>query len=126
MTYPIKLIILDRDGVINQDSDHYIKSVDEFLLLPNTVEAITRLKNTGWTVAIATNQSGLARQFYTCQTLHLMHEKLQVEVVNVLWIFWIFPTEVKDIFWRNTRTLALRVFLDLIRLSLILISHCSD
>ncbi len=77
MTYPIKLIILDRDGVINQDSDHYIKSVDEFLLLPNTVEAITRLKNTGWTVAIATNQSGLARQLYTCQTLHLMHEKLQ-------------------------------------------------
>lgn len=72
-----QLIILDRDGVINADSDAYIKSPHEFILLPNTVEAIVRLKRAGWTVAVATNQSGLARGLYNHETLHLMHEKFQ-------------------------------------------------
>jgi D-glycero-D-manno-heptose 1,7-bisphosphate phosphatase len=72
-----QLIILDRDGVINADSDAYIKSPDEFILLPNTIEAIVRLKRAGWTVAVATNQSGLARGLYDRATLHLMHEKFQ-------------------------------------------------
>jgi D-glycero-D-manno-heptose 1,7-bisphosphate phosphatase len=71
------LIILDRDGVINQDSDNYIKSVDEFVLLPNTFAAICALKQAGYTVAVATNQSGLARGLYSRQTLHAMHAKLQ-------------------------------------------------
>lgn len=73
----VKLIILDRDGVINQDSDSYVKSVDEYLLLPNTVAAIVRLKKAGWTVTVATNQSGLAKGLYQRADLHLMHEKLQ-------------------------------------------------
>jgi len=72
----MKLIILDRDGVINQDSDNFIKSVDEFIPLPGSVEAIAKLKHAGYQVYIATNQSGIARGFYNEATLHAMHEKL--------------------------------------------------
>lgn len=72
-----KLVILDRDGVINHDSDAFIKSADEFVLLPNTVAAIKALKAAGYIVAVATNQSGIARGLYGRQSLHAMHEKLQ-------------------------------------------------
>lgn len=71
-----RLIILDRDGVINEDSDDYIKSPEEFVTLPGSLEAIARLKRAGWTVAVATNQSGIGRGFYDEATLHAMHEKL--------------------------------------------------
>ena len=59
----MQLIILDRDGVINQDSDAYIKTVDEWIALPGAIEAMAQLGQAGWTVAIATNQSGLARGY---------------------------------------------------------------
>lgn len=72
----MKLIILDRDGVINYDSDDYIKTVDEFIPLPGSLEAITKLKKAGYTVAVATNQSGIARGYYTLDTLQQMHDKL--------------------------------------------------
>jgi D-glycero-D-manno-heptose 1,7-bisphosphate phosphatase len=72
----MKLIILDRDGVINYDSDDYIRSVDEFVPLPGSLEAIARLKQAGWTVAVATNQSGIARGYYDETTLAAMHDKL--------------------------------------------------
>lgn len=72
----MKLVILDRDGVINQDSDNFIKSVDEFIPLPGSIEAITRLKRAGYKVYIATNQSGIFRGFYNEATLNAMHEKL--------------------------------------------------
>ncbi len=72
----IKLIILDRDGVINQDSDQFIKSVDEWIPLDGSLEAISRLNKHGYTVAIATNQSGIARGYYSENTLHKMHEKM--------------------------------------------------
>ena len=72
----MKIIILDRDGVINQDSDNFIKSVDEFIPLPGSVDAIAKLKHAGYKVYIATNQSGIARGFYTVEILHAMHEKL--------------------------------------------------
>jgi D-glycero-D-manno-heptose 1,7-bisphosphate phosphatase len=71
------LIILDRDGVINQDSDNYIKSVDEFILIPKSLNAIVQLCQAGCTVVVATNQSGIARQFFSKTTLHAMHQKLQ-------------------------------------------------
>ncbi|MCK4864847.1 MAG: D-glycero-beta-D-manno-heptose 1,7-bisphosphate 7-phosphatase [Gammaproteobacteria bacterium] len=74
----MKIIILDRDGVINQDSDNFIKSVDEFIPLPGSVEAIAKLKHAGYKVYIATNQSGIFRGFYTVETLHAMHDKLAV------------------------------------------------
>lgn len=54
----MKLIVLDRDGVINYDSDDYIKSVDEWIALPKALDAIARLSKAGWTVTVATNQSG--------------------------------------------------------------------
>ena len=72
-----KLIILDRDGVINQDSDNYIKTVAEFIPIPGSLEAIARLCQAGFSVMVATNQSGISRQFFTLDTLEAMHEKLQ-------------------------------------------------
>ena len=72
-----KLIILDRDGVINQDSDDFIKSVDEWIPLPGSLEAMTRLTQAGWTVTVATNQSGLARGLYDEATLEAMHAKMR-------------------------------------------------
>ena len=75
-----KLIILDRDGVINQDSLEYIKSPDEFIFLPGSIKAIKRLCDAGYTLAIATNQSGISRGYYTEAMLHTIHEKLLMQV----------------------------------------------
>jgi D-glycero-D-manno-heptose 1,7-bisphosphate phosphatase len=77
MDNTMKLLILDRDGVINYDSDAYIKSLDEWLPLPGAVEAIARLSQAGWTVAVATNQSGIARGYYDLATLDAMHARLR-------------------------------------------------
>jgi D-glycero-D-manno-heptose 1,7-bisphosphate phosphatase len=71
-----RLIILDRDGIINQDSLNYIKSPDEFIFLPGSIDAIARLHQAGYILAIATNQSGIARGYYDETTLHAIHEKL--------------------------------------------------
>lgn len=79
----MKLIILDRDGVINYDSDDYIKSVEEFRPLPGSLEAITQLNKAGYKVAIATNQSGIARGFYSIDTLDAMHQKLSRELAKI-------------------------------------------
>lgn len=73
----MKLIILDRDGVINHDSDAYIKTLDEWVPLDGSIAAIARLNKAGWTVAVATNQSGLARGYYDQATLAAMHDKLR-------------------------------------------------
>jgi D-glycero-D-manno-heptose 1,7-bisphosphate phosphatase len=73
----MKLIILDRDGVINEDSDAYIKSVDEYIPIPGSLEAIARLNRAGYTVVVATNQSGIARGLFDENTLQQMHEKLK-------------------------------------------------
>lgn len=72
----MKIIVLDRDGVINQDSDNYIKSADEWMPEPGSIEAIVKLKKAGWIVAIATNQSGIKRGYYSSQTLSAMHLKM--------------------------------------------------
>ena len=72
----MKLIILDRDGVLNQDSDQYIKSADEWLALPGSMEAVGKLTQAGFTLAVATNQSGLARGYFTLAELQAMHEKM--------------------------------------------------
>jgi len=73
----LKLLILDRDGVINQDSDAYIKSLEEWIPIPGSIEAIAQLSQAGWTVAIATNQSGIARGYYSLATLDAMHARLR-------------------------------------------------
>ncbi len=73
----MKLLILDRDGVINHDSDSYIKSVQEWIPIPGSIEAIAQLSKAGWTVAVATNQSGIARGYYDVATLEAMHARLR-------------------------------------------------
>ena len=78
----MKLLILDRDGVINHDSDAYIKSVEEWIPLPGAIEAIAQLSKAGWTVAIATNQSGIARGYYDVATLDAMHARLRALVAE--------------------------------------------
>ncbi len=72
-----RLIILDRDGVINHDSDEYIKSVDEFIPYEASLEAISLLNKANIFVAIASNQSGIARKFFDIKTLNRMHQKLE-------------------------------------------------
>jgi D-glycero-D-manno-heptose 1,7-bisphosphate phosphatase len=70
------LIILDRDGVINHDSDHYIKSPEEWQPIEGSLEAIARLHQAGIKVVVATNQSGIARGLYSEATLQLIHAKM--------------------------------------------------
>ena len=77
-----QLIILDRDGVINYDSDDYIKSPEEWNPLPGSINAIATLTKAGYTIAIATNQSGLARKYFTPETLTAMHEKMLNLITN--------------------------------------------
>ena len=72
----MKLVILDRDGVINHDSDDYIKSPDEWIPIPGSIDAIARLNHAGYTVTIASNQSGIARGYFDISTLNAMHEKM--------------------------------------------------
>jgi D-glycero-D-manno-heptose 1,7-bisphosphate phosphatase len=71
-----KLIILDRDGVINHDSDAFIKSPDEWIPIPGSLEAIARLNQAGYRVVVASNQSGIARGLFNIVTLNAIHQKL--------------------------------------------------
>jgi D-glycero-D-manno-heptose 1,7-bisphosphate phosphatase len=71
-----RLIVLDRDGVINQDSDLYIKSPDEWVPLPGSLEAIARLNQWGWRVVVCTNQSGIGRGLFGMDTLNAIHDKM--------------------------------------------------
>ena len=73
----MKLIILDRDGVINKDADDFIKSPEEFIPIPGSLEAIARLNHAGYMVLVATNQSGIARGYFTMDTLTRIHDKLK-------------------------------------------------
>lgn len=79
MTY----IILDRDGVINYDSQEYIKSPEEWLPIPGSLDAIAQLNRSGFHVLVVTNQSGVARGYYDIDTLDLIHEKMMRELAAV-------------------------------------------
>jgi D-glycero-D-manno-heptose 1,7-bisphosphate phosphatase len=70
------LVILDRDGVINYDSREYIKSPDEWIEIPGSIFAISKLKKAGHQVVVATNQSGLHRGLYNQATLDKIHQKM--------------------------------------------------
>lgn len=72
----MKLLILDRDGVINQDSDAFIKSVEEWLPIPGSIEAMARLTKLGFSIYVATNQSGLGRGLFDKGTLLAMHDRM--------------------------------------------------
>lgn len=73
-------IILDRDGVINQDSDAFIKSPEEWLPIPGSLEAIALLNQAGLKVVVITNQSGIARGLFDLATLAAIHSKMQLAV----------------------------------------------
>lgn len=71
-----KLVILDRDGVINADSDQFIKTPDEWVPLPGSLEAIARLNQAGYRVVVASNQSGIGRGLFDMATLNAIHAKM--------------------------------------------------
>lgn len=73
----LQLIILDRDGVINQDSREFIKSPEEWQPLPGSIEAIAKLSRNGFMVVVATNQSGISRGLFNRETLDRIHKKMQ-------------------------------------------------
>lgn len=75
-TRAIKLIVLDRDGVINYDSDQFIKSPDEWRPVPGSLEAIARLNHAGYRVVVSTNQSGIGRGLFDMGMLNAIHEKM--------------------------------------------------
>jgi D-glycero-D-manno-heptose 1,7-bisphosphate phosphatase len=79
----MKLIILDRDGTINEDRDDFVKSPEEWQPLPGALEAIARLNHAGWHTVLATNQSGLGRGLFDMASLNAMHAKMYQELAKV-------------------------------------------
>ncbi len=78
----MKLLVLDRDGVVNEDSPDYIRSADDWRPLPGSLEAISALCASGWTVAVATNQSGVGRKYLDEPALERIHEKMRTAVAE--------------------------------------------
>jgi D-glycero-D-manno-heptose 1,7-bisphosphate phosphatase len=78
----MKIIILDRDGVINHDSTKYVKSADEWELITGSDKAIANLTQIGYKVIVCTNQSGIGRRLYGMEELNEMHEKMNKLVSN--------------------------------------------
>lgn len=76
----MKLIILDRDGVINHESDGYIKSEEEWIPIEGSIEAIAKLSQADYRVVVVTNQSGVARGILTIEDLHAIHQRMQKDV----------------------------------------------
>ena len=76
----MRLVILDRDGVINYDSDAYIKSPEEWVPISGSLEAIAKLHRAGFTVTVATNQAGMARGLFDLATLNAIHRKMQIAI----------------------------------------------
>lgn len=79
----MKLVILDRDGVINADSDAFIRSPEEWVPLSGSLDAIARLNRAGWRVVVATNQSGLRRKLFDIETLNRIHDKMNRQLAEV-------------------------------------------
>lgn len=79
----MKLVILDRDGTINVDSDEFIKSPEEWVALPGALEAIARLNHAGWHVVVASNQSGLGRGLFDVVSLNAIHSKMHKQLAAV-------------------------------------------
>jgi len=72
----MKLVILDRDGTLNEDRPDYVKSAAEWVPLPGALNAVARLNHAGWHVVVASNQSGLGRGLFDVSTLNAMHAKM--------------------------------------------------
>lgn len=78
-----KLIILDRDGVINKDSINYIRSPEEWIPIPKSLEAIAKLNQAGFKVVVATNQSGVGRGYFPLERLNAIHQKMRQSLERV-------------------------------------------
>jgi len=78
----MKLVILDRDGTINFDSDQYIKAPEEWRPIPGSLEAIARLTQAGYRLVVATNQSGIARGLFDVATLNAIHDAMHRAVAQ--------------------------------------------
>lgn len=81
--YASRLIVLDRDGVINRDSEEYVKSAQEWHAIPGSLEAIARLNHAGWRVVVATNQSGIGRGLFDFEALGSIHDKMQRQLAEL-------------------------------------------
>lgn len=79
----MKLVILDRDGVINRDSTNFIKNPNEWIPIPGSLEAIALLNQSGYRVAVATNQSGVSRGLFDMTILNSIHDKMHRELALV-------------------------------------------
>lgn len=80
MTTPFKLILLDRDGVINQGGPGYVTSLDQFHFIPNSLEAVARLSQNGFKIALITNQGGVGRGLLSHADLGVIHQFLEEKV----------------------------------------------
>ena len=104
----MKLVILDRDGVINFDSDQYIKSPSEWRAIPGSIEAIARLNQNGYRIAVATNQSGIGRGLFDMATLNAINDKMMEMVFRhggrIDALFFCPHTEVEGCGCRKPRT----------------------
>ena len=95
-----KYILLDRDGVINEESPAFIKSPDEWLPLENSLEAIALLNQNGFRVVVITNQSGLARGLFDEKTLNLIHKKMRdalAEFGGIIEAIYFCPHQAEDL-----------------------------
>ena len=104
----MKLVILDRDGVINYDSDQYIKSPAEWRPIPGSIEAIARLHQGGFRIAVATNQSGIGRGLFDMATLNAINDKMMEMVFRqggrIDALFFCPHTQVEECSCRKPRT----------------------
>ncbi len=91
-TQSTQLVVLDRDGVINRESDNYIRKAQEWIPIPGSLEAIARLDHSGYRVVVATNQSGLGRGYFSVDDINAIHRKMQQELST-------FGTQVEAIFF---------------------------
>jgi D-glycero-D-manno-heptose 1,7-bisphosphate phosphatase len=82
-TRAARVIVLDRDGVINHDSDQFIKAPDEWRPIPGSLEAVARLNHAGFRVVVATNQSGVGRGLVDIATLNAIHERMHKALAQV-------------------------------------------
>jgi D-glycero-D-manno-heptose 1,7-bisphosphate phosphatase len=82
-TRAARVIVLDRDGVINHDSDQFIKSPEEWRPIPGSLEAVARLNHAGFRVVVATNQSGVGRGLLDIATLNAIHERMHKALAQV-------------------------------------------
>ena len=79
----MKMIILDRDGVINEDSPDFIKSPAEWKPIAGSLEAVARLNQAGYRVVVASNQSGIARELFDMTVLNAIHQKMHASAQQV-------------------------------------------